>query len=390
MEIYHQLGHNSKWNLDSHFINGIGDGFIFSAYSYQYGKLGSNISGYKPNDYLPKTLIDHQFYGNKHSTGGKLESYPYHPINDRSSAGTCVSGIDCIMASIDYQKSLKLNKIIIPCFYYSKDSIDHTVDVLKRINKKVATIKNGEQFYMTLIFSDDQITDSEYVEKILRAATDMNINYDGYYIASGASLEYKKKISVNISYYSNLLSILKTLKIQGFKTILGYANWDALVFFSLVDIDGISIGTYENLRNFNVTRFTEDAAGGPSKGWYYSEKLLNMVKAQQLGLVRTRKCIPLIANDKNIFSDVILQDEYDWNTHKPDVHKNYLLAVSRKLKELASHKDLAARQNIMLNSIDSSRTLYESLENDHRVFLTDESADYHLGIWSSFLKMNAA
>lgn len=389
MEIYHQLGHNHKWSLDSHFVNDIGDGFIFNAYSFMYGKIGNPISGYKAEDYLPISMIDHQFFGNKASQGGKLGTYPYHPIHDSSSQGTCVSGVDCIMASIKYQQELGLKRIIVPSFFYELGDVARTIDILNRVNKKLQKVRGDEEFYMTLCFSDNQIASSEYIEKILRAATDMSIAFDGYYIASGASLEYKKKISVNVSYYTNLLNVLTTLKAQGFKTILGYANWDALVFLSLVDVDGVTIGTYENLRNFSVTRFTEDTAGGPSKGWYYSEKLLNMIKAQQLGIVRARNCISLIANEKNIFSDVILQDEYDWNTHKPDVHKNYLLAVSRQLKELAG-KPLSARPSAFLERVEEARELYERLERDHKVFLTDESADYHLGIWQSVIKMNAA
>ena len=245
MKIYHQLGHNHKWNLDSYFVNGIGDGFILNAYSFKYGKIGSIISGYKSKEYLPLSMIDHQFFGNKASQGGKLSSYPFHPINDSAKTGTCVSGIDCAVASIDYQKSLGLKRIIIPSFSYEKGEWGKTTDILNRVNSRFQKNKGDEKYYMTLSFSGDQIADSDYIEKVLRAATDMKIKFDGYYIASSANLEYKKKISVDVKYYTNLLNVLKTLKKQGFETILGYANWDALVFLSLTDIDGITVGTYE-------------------------------------------------------------------------------------------------------------------------------------------------
>jgi hypothetical protein len=179
------------------------------------------------------------------------------------------------------------------------------------------------------------------------------------------------------------------LKAQGFATVFGYSNWDALIFASLCDIDYITIGTYENLRNFNIQRFTESPGGGPSKGWYFSEKLLNLVRAEEIKKLRRSNCLNLIANDKNIFSDIILNKDYAWNTHKPDVHKNYLLAISRLLKEIANIESVSKRTVFFQKKIDQARQLYGELEANYRVFLNDESSDYHLGAWDSIIKMHA-
>ncbi len=390
MKILHHLGHNHKWNLDAYFDNSIGDGFIFNAFSFNYNKIGSKISGYSPKDYMPVSMIDHQFFGNKNTIGGKLSSYPYHPANDESSVSTSISGIDGISQSIKYQLNLGLTNIIVPNFHYESDSFDHGTKILNKINKLIPNATSQNNYFMTICLTDNQIEDSSYVEKMLRAYTDMHIGFDGFYIACSSCLEYKKKISLNIKYYTNLLKILSTLKYQKFKTILAYANWDAAVFLALTDIDAISIGTYENLRNFDISRFTEEPGGGPSKGWYFSDKLLNMIKSQHLDFFKNQNCLDLIANEKNIFSDVILDNAFDWNTtHKPDIHKNYLLSVSRILKQLSNIKDLKLRQKFLLEKIENAQSLYEKLNTTYKIFLPDESSDYFLGTWKAFIQMHS-
>lgn len=387
MKILHLLGHKYKWPLDAYFQNNVGDGFIFCAYSFKEGIIGGTVSGYGPDEYLDKSLIDFQFYGNKKSIGGKLDTYKFHPINNRSDV-TNIDGIVKIFSGIEYQHRLGLNKIIIPSYHYDKNHLKNTTDIIIDVNKKLDSIKrNNTKYYMTLSISSKSIVDDDYVEKLLQKATGMEIGFDGYYIACEPIVEYKKKVSIDYKYYTNLLKILKTLKMQGFETIYAYANWDALIFYSLCEIDYITIGTYENIRNFSLTRFTEEIKGGLSKGWYFSEKLLNFIRSQELVAIRTQGAIHEIANEYNIFSDAILDKSFEWNTHKPEVQKNYLLAISRLLDKLRSYP-LTERSDLMLNKIQQSRELYEKLEKKYRIYLQEENSGYHLGCWTTFIKMH--
>ena len=391
MKIYHQLGHNYKWAMDSYFQNNIGDGFIFSAFSFKYGKLENGVSSYKSDQYLSKSMVDLQFYGSKKTVGGQLESYSFNPINLNRFDSTMVAGTELIEKAIAYQELLGLRKIIIPVFYHEPSDFGKFEKYLKKINKIIVKRKDKgskSKYLMTLPFSNSAILNDDHVEDLLQATTDMPIVFDGYYVVCDSKPEYKKKVSIDYDYYANLIKVFLVLKGQGFTTVFGYSNWDALIFASLCKIDYVSIGTYENLRNFNIQRFTESLGGGPSKGWYFSEKLLNFVRAQEITKLRRRDCLNLIANDKNIFSDIILNKDYAWNTHKPDVHKNYLLAISRLLKELANINSLSQRALFFQKKIDQARQLYGELA-DHRVFLNDESGDYHLGAWDSIIKMHA-
>lgn len=391
MKIYHQLGHNHKWALDSHFKNDIGDGFIFTAYSFGHGSVGDRISGYNVADYLHKSMFDLQYYGSKDAIGGSLGTYPFNPKCLEAEDSTHIKGSELIVKGIEYQISLGLKNIIIPMVYYCDNGIAKTLSLLNKVNKKVQSIQKTCKdchFFMTMSFSYETITDEDAVEQLLQSMTDINICFDGYYIVCDCSPEYKKKISIDYDYYNNLLKVFAVLQKQGFQTIYGYANWDSLIFNALTDINYTTIGTYENLRRFSIKRFTESPGGGASKGWYFSEKLLNFIRAEELKNLRRAKCLDLIANDKNIFSEAVLNPNYLWNTHKPEVHKNYLLSISKLLTQLHREKSLEKRGKVLLGRIEDARKLYKRLEQEYRVYLNDENSDYHLGMWSSFIKKN--
>lgn len=388
MKILHQLGHNKNWNVDSYFDQGVGDGFIFHAYSFEQDDIGRPICKHDADEFMDKSLLDLQFYGSKESIGGKLDTYSFHPINDSATSSTEVSTIDAIKAGIKFQEEKGFKKVIIPHILRKTEKSDYTTHIIEKVSSYIAqNRKKDTEYFMTLPFSGEEIKDESRIERILQSATDMKIEFDGYYVVCEPNLTTKKKVSEDPDYYDNLSRVLSTLKLQGFKTILGFANVDALVFLSITDIDYVSIGTFEVLRNFNIKRFTEEVTGGASKGWYFSEKLLSFVRSQELELIRKHDGITLIKNEDNVFSDEILKDGYDWNTLKPDVHKNYLLSVSKLLNELAAIEDVDERLSFMLEKALGARKLYRELETKS-IFLSDESSGHHLPSWQSTLSQN--
>lgn len=389
MKILHQLGHNYIWSLDSHFKNNIGDGFILGAYSIEKDKISRGLSGYKPEEYLPISFIDLQFYGSKASNGRKLKTYDFHPINHPKSSSTEVSTVDAALAGIKFQEELGLKNVIVPNLYIHTDKEEQNTTLLKALNAKVAAhkkkIKGEATYFLTVPISGSLIREDEEVEKLLQELTEMEIEFDGYYIVCEPNLEARKKVSVDFKYYSNLNKVISTLKKQEFKVILGFANIDALVFTALENIDYVSIGTYENLRNFNIKRFTLENTGGKSDGWYYSEKIMNFISARRLDIFYNRNAIDIIRNEDNIFSDVILRRGYPWNTHRPDVHKNYLLAISRQLEKINKGKTRQERIKILEEMIKGARKNYKEIEKKG-IIVDDESSNYHLPLWLTILK----
>jgi len=383
-KILHQVGHNKNWNLDAYFKNDIGDGFIFTAFSIGADNLDRDMNGYKRENYVPLSMIDLQFYGSKESKGGKLDTYNFHPIKTARGDSTQVSTKENIFKAIEFQEKMGFRKIIIPIIYKEAGGVNDLIKMVNDVNLRLNK-KSGLEYYMTIPFSYSLIKDDDNIEKILISITDLNIKFDGYFIVCETLLKTNEKISTDFVRYNNLFRIFNVLKKEGYKIIYGYSNWDSLIFLSLVDIDYISIGTYEVMRNFYIERFTEDKGGGASDGWYFSEKLLNCIRAREIDNLRKNGVLDLIKNEKNIFSDIILEEGYSWNTHRPDIHKNYLLAVSRLLKEISSIEEIKKRADLMLGKINYAKDLYSTLERN-KVFLTEANSGYHLPFWESFLK----
>ncbi|PVY40381.1 hypothetical protein [Pontibacter virosus] len=390
MEILHLLGHNANWNLDLHFQNEVGDGFVFCAYSFPDGYFGRDkiSGGYKTTTVIDKSFIDLQYYGKKESanlTKSKLTTYSFHPSNVDSGAETNQYLITSIIQGIEYQLKLGFKKIIIPN-YCDNENIDAFIGIIKQVNRWLIINKADDvQYFMSIPFSYHTIHNSEKVETVLYHLTDKKIVFDGYYIVCEPKPETRQKLSIETTYLSNITRVLSVLKKQGFKTIYAYANWDTLVFLALTDIDYVTIASFENLRNFSIKRFTVTEGGGPSKGWYFSEAALNMIKAQYMTLLREKGTLDFIENQHNIFSDAVLQENYPWSNTKPEVHKNYMLSVAKLLKKVSSISNIDQRKLFVLNKIDEAISVYEALES-RNVYLEDESKNYHLGIWKSFLR----
>ena len=300
MKVTHILGHNSNWSIDSYLEQNIGDYFLITAYNNGEGFLSKKSF----QKILDISMIDFQFYGKKKSKG-KLAEFSFHPANAALKDATNVYFETCIKKAITFQNEAGFHNIIIPHFY-ENDSVRDIVSMIKSINKYIKSLpKGGKKYFMTLAFANHIIMDNSKVEEILFECTQLNICFDGYFIVCENKPEFRKKITTDLKVLKNLSRILKTLKSQQFETIYAYANWDAILFLTKTDVDYITIGTYENLRNFDIKRYIDDESGGNSKGYYFSEKILNMVKADDITLLRETGTLNFIRNEKNIFSNSI-------------------------------------------------------------------------------------
>lgn len=384
MKIVQILGHNPNWNIETYTQQNVGDEFLITAISF-----GSKfVDNKRVAPILDKSMLDLQFYGQKNSANlsrGKLSDFTFHParfFDDEVATNIRIN--ECIEEAIEYQISLGLKKIIIP-HYYENNYIAGIISTIKVINKYLRNHKKvGIEYFMTLPLAYDIIRNQDDIENLLLELTDMSIIFDGYFIVCENKPEQGHKISNDIKLITNLSQVLRVLKNQGFKTIYGYANWDAIFFLAQTDIDYITIGTYENLRNFSIRRFTEDISGGASDGYYFSEKLLNMIRAKDLINIRANGMIDIIKNEYNIFSNVILNENYVWNIHKPDVNKNYLLSISSLLIKISKIANIKDRIIYVLFLIQEAIENYQILD-DNYVVLQSEGKNYHLSIWLMYL-----
>src|SRR5690606_5319237 len=102
MKLTHVLGHNPNWNVDVFHQQGLGDYFLFTAFS-----LGRTFEKKKRYQQLSDiAMIDLQFYGRKNSikTKGKLGEFDFHPVHTEGGEQTSVYFLNCIKQAIHYQE----------------------------------------------------------------------------------------------------------------------------------------------------------------------------------------------------------------------------------------------------------------------------------------------
>lgn len=81
MKVFHQTGHNIKWNIDS-FNEGVGDGLIYSPINIDADKLLGLDLKLKSTGFLdPQLYLLNQ-------AKGSIETYPYFPGNLKSDFAT--------------------------------------------------------------------------------------------------------------------------------------------------------------------------------------------------------------------------------------------------------------------------------------------------------------
>ncbi len=75
MNLYHQTGHNYKWNVQSYLDDNTGNGLILSPMNISYSDLLKIPTNVKKN-----CLFDSQYYI-PNDVKGKLSSYDFFPAN---------------------------------------------------------------------------------------------------------------------------------------------------------------------------------------------------------------------------------------------------------------------------------------------------------------------
>lgn len=382
MKLTHVLGHRSNWNIELYHEQQLGDYFLITAYTHGIN-FGKNK---KTQTILDKSMIDLQFYGKKEtiSARGKLVDFPFHPVHVGEEKSTNTYIKNCIIEAIEYQEAKGFQNIIIPHFYENEDE-RILISTIGSINKYLKDHhRRGHNYFMTLPLSHDIIRDSDKVEAILFACTDMNILFDGYFIVCENKPKFGQKLTIDYNLITNLSRVFTVLKQQEYQTIYAYANFDAIIYLAQTDIDYITTGSYENLRKFDPKRFTETPGGGPSDGYYFSEKLLNVIRAADLAPLRNNNLLNMIRNENNIFSDIVLDPGFSWNIHKSEVHKNYLLSIGQLLKQISEIKDIKARKELVLGKVDRAMALYQDIYDNVTTF-SSEGQNYHLNIWKTYL-----
>ena len=133
----------------------------------------------------------------------------------------------------------------------------------------------------------------------------------------------------------NLLKFINILKDNEMYVHVGYSDIEGLIY-SIADIDSISIGTYENLRQFDLDNFNERKKEGhpnPPNKRIYSSKLFQWIDFNYLGALKSFGGFnDLFEQNKYITFDV--PNKSNWHFKFPELYKHYMMSLYTQYKVL--------------------------------------------------------
>ena len=383
IEIYHQCGHNTVWNIDSFCKDKIGDGLIFSPSDFEKEKVEKldlkikESSFFDPQYYLPK------------SDKKKLQTYNFFPNtfmnNDYSTVNYEEKAYDDAYKCVEFQKNNSFNRIIIPCVY-KENFTDKYLAIQKELYiipfvSAIEKLNVNKPVFLTLILKDNYLFDKEIREEILSFATSFQA-IDGIYIIPEHVETYKRVRDEK--YLFELMKFIDKLRENELLVHLGYTDIEGFIL-SLSDITSISIGAYENTRCFSIEKFKSNVGKrqGPNPR-VFSAKLLQNVEYTYLAPLETLYDKYDELFEDNEYKIKLFEPTFQWHFTKPEIYKYYFCEYSKLLQKLTVEYD--ERYQFILEKIKESMIYYKEI-NDSGVLLDERSNGDHLIHWTNAINM---
>ncbi|MFW6130024.1 MAG: hypothetical protein ACOC56_02495 [Atribacterota bacterium] len=383
MEVYHQTGHNSIWNIESFTEDNAGSGLIFSPVNDTAEKIIcnpkeiKNVSFFDPQIYLPKSLK------------GKLSSYEYFPSNLKKKFKTSnfdkekrVIAKECI----DFQLTNNFKYLIIPSRYYevlpSNFLEQFEAHLIEPFLSYYKSLKLQTKILLTIIVKPEQLINEEHRNEFLNWITGIK-GIDGVYLIFENN--FLSKQIKDSAYLYNALLFIHSLKSNELIVNVGYTNIEGILY-SIAGPDSITMGSYENLRKFDVKRFKDsekEQIKGPNPR-LYSRSLFQLIDYGYIdGIIRLYSEWESIFED-SIYKPLMFTSDYNWHFQKPEPYKHYFLLFSSQILSLPSK--ISTRINFLKNSFQNALKVFEEIKNAG-IYLDNDSDGSHISFWLTTINM---
>lgn len=383
MKVFHQTGHNYKWNLESLIKDGAGNGLILSPVNVEKEKVES-----LPTGVLENSFFDPQYFMPSHLKG-KLSTYEYFPSNMVNQfATTDFESISARSAKlcVDFQVKNKFRYIVIPTRYFEvlpSDVIEKQNEQL--INPFLKTISESNcrtPILLTVLVKQEHLMDETKKNLLLNWITGIK-QITGVYLVFENN--FNSKQIKDAQYLFNALKFIQVLKNNDLEVHVGCTNTEGILY-SIANADSVTMGSYENLRHFNFKRYivaekTRQSAPNPR---LYSGILFQFIEYAFIEPMKT-----LYGNWQNLFEDseykpLMFHPEFNWHFNKSELYKHFFLIFSKQINSLPF--DTEHRIEELKKSFIIAMGLFKEIENSG-VYLDENSNGSHLNIWMTVISM---
>lgn len=379
MKVYHQIGFRHNWNIES-YNDGFGEGLILSPVNMESDKLLA----------LPERIRTHSFLDPQMYLLGTEKasnvSYPFFPGNIK--AGFSTSDLDVateVIAKecIDYQVQAGLKYVVIPTRYLEMPPTKYLEQMTRGFvipfleYKAKYSIDNP--FLLTVVVRQSVLTDETSRDELLNWMTGIQ-GIVGFYLIFDTNFVTKQ--IRDFDYLRNALFFIHILKQNQFEVHIGYTNTEGLLYSAAMP-DSISMGSYENLRNFRISRFevAEKSRMRSPNARLYSSKLLQWIEYNYIQSMR--QLIPGYEDlfDETKYRPLMFTPTYQWHFSKPELYKHYFEVFSTQATSLSDNQN--ERVEELLSTIVEANERFHHIKE--HILLDDDSGDAHLPIWYNVL-----
>lgn len=376
--LLHQVGHNSKWNVDSFESDGCGDGLILSPLHQAMGTVEKLSAKTRAS-----SIFDPQFYlPNSRKT--KLLSYPFFPeqVDGGFQTSTFVTHVpEVAKTCIDFQVAQGFRKVVVPTRYinqmypsYFTQQNQFTVDAFMEH-------AGSRPLCLSVALTAPMIQDEEWRERVLNWITSFP-NVDEVYIMyehdrSTKQIQDAKFLIDCLTFCSDIIN-------TGLEVTIGYTNTEGLLYTVAGDLN-ITMGAFENTRIFSVDKFLESEGDrrGP-KARIYLPGLFNWVQFEDAK--RIRDSAPKVwekVYQRTDWAEEALGREVEPTFNQFPLYRHYFRNMQDHISELRSLTAKERRQ-LLLAKISDAMSSYKELH--HRgIVLEKHGQEGHLVEWQKAL-----
>lgn len=376
--LLHQVGHNSKWNVESFENDGCGDGLILSPLHQAMGTVEK-----LPPETRAASIFDPQFYlPNSRKT--KLLSYPFFPeqVDGGFQTSTFVAHVPEVAKScIDFQVQQGFRKVVVPTRYinqmypsYFKQQNQFTVDAFMEH-------AGSRLLCLSVALTAPMIQDPEWREQVLNWITSFP-QVDEVYIMY--EHERSTKQVADAKFLMDCMTFCSDIMNTGLAVTLGYTNTEGLLYTAAGDLT-ITMGAFENTRIFSVDKFLESEGErrGP-KARIYLPGLFNWVQFEDAK--RIRSGAPEVWEqiyEPTEWAEEALQREVEPTFNQSPLYKHYFRNMQNHMDELSPIK-ASDRRKLLLSKIAAAMGAYRELSY-RGIGLEKHGQGGHLVEWQNAL-----
>ena len=378
LEIYHQLGHNYKWNLESLRHDQAGQGVIFAPRFIgpkDIEKIDTAIvrNGiFDPQFFLPRTAL------------GKLSEYEFFPDNvaegfttqDYSPEYAMVSAEKCVK----YQIANDFRYVVIPTRQMSgmpTTFVDNQQELF--VSPFLETIVEQQpktKVLLQLVVNRDMIKDRAYSDYLLNWITGLD-TIEGVYLILETNTHTKQIADADLLY--SYLVFIDHLVENRLEVVLGYLNTESFLL-SVARPKIVTMGVYERTRIFDIANFekSEKTKGGPNPR-LYTARLLQWIDFRFIKVISEALGVgPSFYND-NVYRATMFEPTYQWHFTKPELYKHAFVVMNEDLEALSENNG-KMRFEMVRNRIKSAMRYFSDIE-ERGVLLGPDSNGDHLPAW---------